>query len=217
VGDFIAKYELLSGLGVVVITVVASFLVRRVWRRARVTPPAAPGAPLATVNATLAARKHDIYDELLHLMHEATGRIVHLYGLRQEPLFSDWSLEQLDAHMTGLGFPGKTKAAILASWNTDQPGALKSLREIARQGEIAEAERALVWVGNYLLDKAPYIAKPISVKAREAFVPLKEILGKAKFPDPGGKGHLISGWTETAAARVEELAELIRAEFSGDG
>ncbi len=146
VGDFIAKYELLSGLGVVVITAAVGLLVRHVRRRSRAAPPAA-------ANAILAARWHDVYDELLHLMHEATGRIIHLYGLRQEPLFADWSVEQLDAHMTSLGFPGKTKAAILADWSTDPRGALKMLRETARQGEIAEAERALGRAGNYLLDK----------------------------------------------------------------
>jgi len=51
-------------------------------------------------------------------------------------------------------------------------------------------------VSNYLLSKAPYIARPISAKAREAFEPLREILANAKFPDPGGKGHLISGGTK---------------------
>src|SRR6266852_982739 len=100
-GDFIAKYELLSGLGVVVITAAVTLLVHRVRRRPRATPPAA--------TATLVARKHDVYDELLHLVNEATGRIVHLYGWRQEPAFGDWSLEQLEKHMTTLGFAGKTK------------------------------------------------------------------------------------------------------------
>ena len=183
---------------------------------------ASPASPTArgsvSASAALAAqRKLDVYDELLELMHEATGRIVHLYGLRQEPLFADWSVEQLDAHMTQVGFPGRTKAAILADWNADQRGALKALRETARQGEIADAERALGRVSNYLLSKAPYIARPISAKAREAFEPLREILANAKFPDPGGKGQLISGWSEAAATRVEELAELMRAELTGEG
>ena len=72
-------------------------------------------------------------------------------------------------------------------------------------------------MSNYLLSKAPYIARPISAKAREAFEPLREILANAKFPDPGGKGQLISGWSEAAATRVEELAELMRAELTGEG
>src|SRR3989442_9376554 len=83
--------------------------------------PASPTAraPITTGAALVAQRKHDAYDELLHLVNDATGRIVHLYGLRREPAFGDWSLAQLDKHMTQSGFPGKTKAAILAAWNTD--------------------------------------------------------------------------------------------------
>src|SRR2546422_7497485 len=51
-GDFIAKYELLSGLGVVVITAVAGLLIRRFWRRPGATRPAAPARPAAAIDAT---------------------------------------------------------------------------------------------------------------------------------------------------------------------
>jgi len=214
-----------EGIGVVAMKLLEAVTEReRLGERGTLPVPALPASPASptargpiSASAALAAqRKLDVYDELLEVMHEATGRIVHLYGMRQEPLFTDWSVEQLEAYMTQLGFPGRTKAAILADWNTDQRDALKALRETARQGEIAEAERVLARASNYLLAKAPYVARPISAKARAAFEPLREILANAKFPDPGGKGHLISGWSEAAAARVEELAELMRVELTGE-
>jgi len=181
------------------------------------SPASPPVRGSVSTSAALAAqRRLDVYDKLLELVHEATGRIVHLYGMRRGPLYEDWSIEQLAKHMTDLGFPGKTHAAILGAWNTDRRAALKELRETARQGEIAEADRALGQASNFLLAKAPYITKPIAAKTREAFTPLKEILSNAMFPDPGGKGHLITGWSEAAAARVEELAELMRAELAGE-
>jgi len=209
------------------ITAVAAKLLDAITGRDRMvqpSPSSMPGhqdasAPQATplslsVSAALAAqRKLDAYDELLRLVHVATGRIVHLYGLRQEPDFEAWSVAQLEHHMTALGFPGKTQAAILEAWERDRRSALRQLHATARQGEIAEAERALNEATSCLLVKAPYISTAVSAKVREALVPLKEILANAKFPDPGGKGHPISRWSDSAATRVEEVGLLMRGEL----
>src|SRR6266852_3829343 len=106
IGDFIAKYELVSGLGAVVILGALGFIARHLRRR-----PVASAPP----RTELTQKRYEVYDTLFKLIHEALGRVTHLYGARQEPDFDVYSLTELDQFMTDSRFPQKTKAAILGA------------------------------------------------------------------------------------------------------
>lgn len=207
-GDFIAKYELLSGLGGGAILATVGFTIHRLWSR---RPPALPSAvPRPDPQAAIVAqRKVAAYDRLIDLTHTAAGAIVRLYGLRQEPGFDDYSLADLDAYMTTNGFPGLTKASVLASWNTDRRAAKEELRATARQGEITRAERAYHEARNFCIGNSHYFSDRIQTKAHQVFDPLWDIIVHARIPDPG-HGREITEKTKEAGERVEELVLLLR-------
>src|SRR5437773_6745283 len=162
--------------------------------------------------AIVTQRKHAIYRKLFHLVHVAMGGIVHLYGVRQEPSFEDYSVPDLEQYMTSRRFPGKTKAAILAEWEVDRKSAMRELRATERLADIAEAERAYSQAWNYFIGNSLYLPDRISDKTRAAFEPLAKIVAFAKFPDPG-RGQQVTEWTKQATELVERLRLLLRDEL----
>lgn len=161
--------------------------------------------------AIVAQKKHEIYREMFHLIHDGMGAVVHLYGLTHEPDYNAWSLADLELYMTESRFPGKIKDVVLKQWDNDRKWALEQLRTTTRHGKIEEAEVALAKAWNYFVGNALYLPDAIAAKVREAREPLERILAFAKSPAPG-TGDL-TGWAQTASDRVEELKRLLRAEL----
>ena len=161
--------------------------------------------------AIVAEKQHAIFRRFFHLLHGAMGKIVHLYGVTQEPGFDAYSLADLDHYMTELRFPGTIKEAVLAAWDTDRLWAILQLRTLTRQGKIEDAERAFAKAWNYFIGNSLYLSDRVATKAREVFDPLQKILYLAKTPAPG-TGQL-TAWNQAASDRVEELRLLLRAEL----